>query len=74
MRGKVLAGHIGGSVWQGEAVGEWYGLAKQLFEAAVGRHGFKPEQIFFDSTVSPLAIDMAMGLMGTFCRENRKPS
>jgi 5-methyltetrahydrofolate corrinoid/iron sulfur protein methyltransferase len=41
------------------SVDELYGLAKQLFEAAM-RHGFKPEQIFFDSTVFPLAIDMPM--------------
>ena len=41
------------------SVDELYGLAKQLFEQAM-RHGFKPEQIFFDSTVFPLAIDMPM--------------
>jgi cobalamin-dependent methionine synthase I len=40
-------------------VDELYGLAKQLFEQAM-RHGFKPDQIFFDSTVFPLAIDMPM--------------
>jgi len=42
------------------SVDELYALARQLYEAAVGRHGFKPEQIFFDSTVFPLAIDMPM--------------
>lgn len=42
------------------SVDELYGLAKQLFEKAVGQHGFAPEQIFFDSTVFPLAIDMPM--------------
>ncbi len=41
------------------AVGELYALAKRIFEAAM-RHGFKPDQIFFDSTVFPLAIDMPM--------------
>jgi hypothetical protein len=41
------------------SVDELYGLAKQLFDAAM-RHGFKPDQIFFDSTVFPLAIDMPM--------------
>ncbi len=41
------------------SVDELYSLAKQLFEAAM-RHGFRPEQIFFDSTVFPLAIDMPM--------------
>ena len=42
------------------SVDELYGLAKQIFERAVGQHGFRPEQIFFDSTVFPLAIDMPM--------------
>jgi len=41
------------------SVDELYDLAKQLFDAAM-QHGFKPEQIFFDSTVFPLAIDMPM--------------
>ncbi|OHB65270.1 MAG: hypothetical protein A2Y76_08745 [Planctomycetes bacterium RBG_13_60_9] len=42
------------------SVDELYGLAKRLFERAVGQYGFRPEQIFFDSTVFPLAIDMPM--------------
>jgi 5,10-methylenetetrahydrofolate reductase len=42
------------------SVEELYGLAKLIFERAVGDHGFRPEQIFFDSTVFPLAIDMPM--------------
>lgn len=41
------------------SVEELYALAKQLFDAAM-QHGFKPDQIFFDSTVFPLAIDMPM--------------
>ncbi len=41
------------------SVDELHGLAKQLFDAAM-RHGFAPGQIFFDSTVFPLAIDMPM--------------
>ncbi len=39
---------------------ELYYLAQQIFDAAVGKYGFKPEEIFFDSTVFPLAIDMPM--------------
>ncbi len=39
---------------------ELYSLAKQIFDKAVGEHGFRPEEIFFDSTVFPLAIDMPM--------------
>lgn len=42
------------------SVDELYSLAKQIFEKAVGRYGFNPDQIFFDSTVFPLAIDMPM--------------
>ena len=40
------------------SVEELYGLAKKIFDAAVGQYGFKPGEIFFDSTVFPLAIDM----------------
>jgi len=41
------------------SVDELYGLAKELFDKAM-QHGFKPEEIFFDSTVFPIAIDMPM--------------
>ncbi|MCP4451518.1 MAG: dihydropteroate synthase [Planctomycetes bacterium] len=41
------------------SVEELVGLARTLFDKAVA-HGFKPEDIFFDSTVFPLAIDMPM--------------
>ncbi len=40
------------------SVDELYSLAKRIFAEAVGKHGFKPEEIFFDSTVFPLAIDL----------------
>jgi len=42
------------------SVDQLYGLAKQIFEKAIGEYGFKPGDIFFDSTVFPLAIDMPM--------------
>ena len=42
------------------SVEELYSLAERIFEKAVGEYSFKPEQIFFDSTVFPLAIDMPM--------------
>jgi 5-methyltetrahydrofolate corrinoid/iron sulfur protein methyltransferase len=42
------------------SVDELFGLAKQIFDKAVGECGFKPGEIFFDSTVFPLAIDMPM--------------
>jgi cobalamin-dependent methionine synthase I len=42
------------------SVDELFDLAKQIFDEAVDNFGFKPDQIFFDSTVFPLAIDMPM--------------
>jgi len=42
------------------SVDELFALAKKLFAKAVKEYGFGPEQIFFDSTVFPLAIDMPM--------------
>jgi cobalamin-dependent methionine synthase I len=42
------------------SVEELYGLTKDIFEKAVGEYDFKPGEIFFDSTVFPLAIDMPM--------------
>jgi hypothetical protein len=42
------------------SVEQLYTLAKRIFEKAVGEYGFKPGEIFFDSTVFPLAIDMPM--------------
>ena len=42
------------------SVDELYSLGKQIFDAAIGQYGFKSEEIFFDSTVFPLAIDMPM--------------
>ncbi|OQA00187.1 MAG: Bifunctional homocysteine S-methyltransferase/5,10-methylenetetrahydrofolate reductase [Planctomycetes bacterium ADurb.Bin401] len=42
-----------------DTVDDLYNLAKTLYDAAM-KHGFKAEEIFFDSTVFPLAIDMPM--------------
>ncbi|MBA7653099.1 hypothetical protein ES703_60942 [subsurface metagenome] len=42
------------------SVDELFSLAGQIFDKAVDQYAFKPEQIFFDSTVFPLAIDMPM--------------
>ncbi|MFQ6034398.1 MAG: hypothetical protein ACE5NM_00940 [Sedimentisphaerales bacterium] len=42
------------------SVDELYCLAQQIFDAAVGKYGFKPQELFFDSTVFPLVIDMPM--------------
>ena len=42
------------------SVEELYSLAKRIFDKATGEYGFEPNEIFFDSTVFPLAIDMPM--------------
>ena len=41
-------------------IDDMYSVAKQIFTEATGKYGFKPEQIFFDPTIFPLAIDMPM--------------
>jgi cobalamin-dependent methionine synthase I len=41
-------------------IDELTGMARTIFQAATRTVGFKPEDIFFDSTVFPLAIDMPM--------------
>lgn len=42
------------------SVDELYALAGRIFEKAVVEYGFRPSEIFFDTTVFPLAIDMPM--------------
>jgi len=52
--------------------GSYYGIeelcamARTIFQAATSKYGFKAEDIFFDSTVFPLAIDLplASGIPG----------
>jgi len=41
------------------SVEELFGLAKEIFDKAM-QYGFKPDEIYFDSTVFPIAIDMPM--------------
>ena len=43
-----------------DSVDELYSIAKQIFEEAVGKYSFVPREVFFDSTVFPLAVDMPM--------------
>ena len=54
--GENISTGSGGS----HSVDQLYGLAKQILEKAVGEYGFQSGDIFFDSTVFPLAIDMPM--------------
>jgi 5-methyltetrahydrofolate corrinoid/iron sulfur protein methyltransferase len=42
------------------SVDELHSLARRIFDKAVGQFGFKPAEIFCDSTVFPIAIDMPM--------------
>jgi cobalamin-dependent methionine synthase I len=42
------------------SVEELVALARQIYDKAVQQYGFKPREIFLDSTVFPLAIDMPM--------------
>jgi cobalamin-dependent methionine synthase I len=42
------------------SIDDLYSIARQIFDEAVGKYNFKPEEIFFDSTIFPLAIDMPM--------------
>jgi 5-methyltetrahydrofolate--homocysteine methyltransferase len=42
------------------SVDDIYCLAKEIFNEAVRRFGFKPQEIFFDPTIFPIAIDMPM--------------
>jgi 5-methyltetrahydrofolate corrinoid/iron sulfur protein methyltransferase len=42
------------------SIDELYSVAKEIFREAVGKYGFKPQEIFFDPTIFPLAIDMPM--------------
>jgi 5-methyltetrahydrofolate--homocysteine methyltransferase len=41
-------------------IDDMYSVAKQIFKEATGKYGFKAEEIFFDPTIFPLAIDMPM--------------
>lgn len=43
------------------SIDELYSVAKEIFNEAVSKYGFKPEEIFFDPTIFPLAVDMPMG-------------
>ena len=42
------------------SVDELFALAGELYDKAVNQHGFTAQEIFFDTTVFPLAIDMPM--------------
>jgi cobalamin-dependent methionine synthase I len=41
-------------------IDDMYSVAKQIFKEATSKYGFKAEEIFFDPTIFPLAIDMPM--------------
>jgi len=58
--GLLVDIHSTGSEGSYYGIDELAAMAKTIFEAATGRYGFAPGDIFFDSTVFPLAIDLPM--------------
>jgi len=58
--GLLLSEKASAGLGTSNSVAQMHELAKQIFHVAVGQHGFKSEEIFFDPMVFPLAIDMPM--------------
>jgi len=58
--GLLVGERVSTGPGRSHSVDELYSLARQIFANAVGKYGFAPGEIFFDSTVFPLAIDMPM--------------
>ncbi len=44
----------------GFSVDNLFALARKIFQAATSKYGFTPDDIFFDTTVFPLAIDVPL--------------
>lgn len=57
--GLLVAEEVTAQAGGAYSVGQLYAMAREIYQAAIGQ-GFSPEQMFFDSTVFPLAIDMPM--------------
>ncbi|UCG59611.1 MAG: methylenetetrahydrofolate reductase C-terminal domain-containing protein [Phycisphaerales bacterium] len=57
---EALTG-IDGSAGQDkpDRIDEWHPLAAQILERAVGKHGFKSQEVLFDLNVWPIAEDLA---------------
>ena len=58
--GLLVDIHSTGSEGSYYGIDELHAMARTIFRAATQKYGFKPEDIFFDSTVFPLAIDLPM--------------
>ena len=58
--GLLVDIHSTGSEGSYYGIDELVAMARTIFRAATESHGFKPDDIFFDSTVFPLAIDLPM--------------
>ncbi len=56
----AFVGLLIGPSGKSHSIDELYSLAQEIFNAAVGRFGFKPQEIFFDPTIFPIAVDMPM--------------
>ena len=57
--GLLVAEEVTGQAGGSYSVDQLYTMAREIYEAAVAQ-GFSAGQIYFDSTVFPLAIDMPM--------------
>jgi cobalamin-dependent methionine synthase I len=58
--GMLVGAEGSGAASVADSVEQLCSFAGQLFDKAVGRYGFRADQIFFDTTVFPLAIDLPM--------------
>lgn len=58
--GLLVDIHSTGSEGSYYGIDELHAMALTIYREATGKHGFKPDDIFFDSTVFPLAIDLPM--------------
>jgi 5-methyltetrahydrofolate corrinoid/iron sulfur protein methyltransferase len=56
----LLVDDKAGTGQQTSSAEDLHRMARTIYDAAVGKYGFKPDDLFFDTTVFPLAIDMPM--------------
>jgi cobalamin-dependent methionine synthase I len=56
----AFVGLLMGESGKPSSVDELYHLANEIYGEATGKYSFKPNEIFFDPTIFPLAIDMPM--------------
>ncbi|GAF72457.1 unnamed protein product, partial [marine sediment metagenome] len=64
--GYAFVGLLMGESGNSHSIDELYSVAKEIFNEAVNEYHFEPNEIFFDPTIFPIAVDMPM--------EPREPS